>query len=428
MKNSIGDVVNRISVLWSLPNSQTEEIQNAIKVMSVVGSLTIDFAKTGVKADIPDNIKQILNGDDGKKPLWMKYLKSLTVRKANVAASNADTFGLSQEDIKEPYVNRPDCTMQELSDYMVSQIEDVRVNFRGVEKKESSLLNLCQTNINPYNKTYGNLKSKLVDLNKDFKLICKQNCCDPDADTMAQTEENDLRFKYFYDCCRSEIVEVAEETGQLSNVLDYLITIYETEKEFVNADKSIIWNVFGDELVERSKDINYIPQFDLVKLKTKQSKARAKVEKYKKDASKVTLKIAKGKEDNLFDVSINEIAEVKKMIPNNKDAQRLFLILLGISRKNDCQTMAYVTHKWTYGEMGAINKSQVSNLCKFSNDGRKFDRCIKVLMQKGLVEAKSLQSGVVIMLNVLGLSHGCTDKRFCDINDYAEYIDLALKK
>lgn len=428
MQNSIGNVVNKISILWSLPNNQSEEIQNAIKIMSVVGSLTIDFAKTGIKADIPNNVKQILRGDDGKKPLWMKYLKSSSVSKANVAASNADTFGLSQEDIKESYVSRPDCTMQKLSDYMVSQIEDVRVNFRGVEKKGSSLLNLCRTNINPYNKTYGNLKSKLVDLNKDFQLMCKQNCYDPDADTRDQAEENDLRFKYFYDCCRSEIVEVAKKTGQLSNMLDYMIAIYGTEKEFVNADKSIIWNVFGDELTERSKDINYIPQFDLVKLKTKQSKARAKVEKYKKDASKVTLKIAKGKEENLFDVSKYEIDEVGKILPNDKDAQRLFLILLGISRKNDCQTMAYVTHKWTYGEMGAINKSQISNLCKFSNDGRKFNLCIKVLIQKGLVEAKSLQSGVVMMLNVLGLSHGCTDKRFCDINDYAEYIDQALKK
>lgn len=428
MQNSIGNVVNKISILWSLPNNQSKEIQNAIKIMSVVGSLTIDFAKTGVKADIPDNVKKILNGENGKKPLWMKYLKSSNVRKANVAASNTDTFGLNQEDIKESYINRSDCTMQKLSDYIISQIKDVRVNFQDIEEKENSLLSLCHKNVDLYNQTYKNLKAKLIDLYKDYQLINHQNYCDPDSDTKEQVEENNLKFKYFYDCCRAEIAQVVEETGQLYNLLDYLITICETEKEFVNADKSIIWNAFGDDLIERSKDIQYIPQFNLEKLKTKQSKARTKIEKQKKTAFRVTLKVAEGMEKNLFDVSKSEIAEVKKMLPNDKDAQRLFLILLGISRKNGYQPLAYVTHKWTYGKMGVINKSKVCDLCRFSNDGRKFNQCIKLLREKKLVDVKPLQSGVVMILYVLKLLHGSTGECFSDINDYADYIDQALKK
>lgn len=428
MQNSIGNVVNKISILWSLPSNQTEEIQSAIKIMSVVGSLVIDFAKTGVKADIPADVKEILKGDNGIKPLWMRYLKSSSVRKANVAASNADTFGLNQEDIKESYTNRPDCTMQKLSDYIISQIKDVRVNFDGIEEKENSLLSLCHKNVDLYNQTYKNLKVKLVDLYKDYQLINHKNYCDPDSDTIEQVEENNLNFKYFYDCCRTELAQVAEETGQLSNLLDYLITICETEKEFINADKSIIWNAFGEALIERSKDINYIPQFNLEKLKTKQSKARAKIEKEKETASRVTLKVAEGMEENFFDVSKSEIAEVKKMLPNDKDAQRLFLILLGISRKNGYQPLAYVTHKWTYGEMGVINKSKVCDLCRFSNDGRKFNQCIKLLREKKLVDVKPLQSGVVMILYVLELLHGSAEKCFKDINDYADYIERALKK
>jgi len=65
MSNSIGEVVNKITKLWSLP--QTEKVKNFIKIMSVVGSLTIDFVKTGIKAEIPDEIEEFL--EEVKNPI-----------------------------------------------------------------------------------------------------------------------------------------------------------------------------------------------------------------------------------------------------------------------------------------------------------------------------------------------------------------------
>jgi len=52
--NDIGRVVNKISELWG--EKQDEATQEYIKILSVVGSLVIDFVKTGVKVPIPSEI------------------------------------------------------------------------------------------------------------------------------------------------------------------------------------------------------------------------------------------------------------------------------------------------------------------------------------------------------------------------------------
>ena len=67
-KNNIGNVINPISILWSL--GQSKSVQDYIKVMSIVGSITIDFAKHGQEANIPKEILKLLNGH--QKPNFIK--------------------------------------------------------------------------------------------------------------------------------------------------------------------------------------------------------------------------------------------------------------------------------------------------------------------------------------------------------------------
>ena len=69
MRNNIGRVVDHTSQLWSLitPDNTAEynqKIYDYIKVMQVLDSLTIDFAKTGIKAEMPKDIKAALKGID----------------------------------------------------------------------------------------------------------------------------------------------------------------------------------------------------------------------------------------------------------------------------------------------------------------------------------------------------------------------------
>jgi len=70
MSSSIGIYVNEITKLWSL--EQTQEINKYIKIMSVVCSKVIDFAKTGIRAKIPSEIKEVLE-QNKKLPYFMKY-------------------------------------------------------------------------------------------------------------------------------------------------------------------------------------------------------------------------------------------------------------------------------------------------------------------------------------------------------------------
>ncbi len=54
----IGTIINPISTLWSL--AQTEQVQNYIIIMSVIGSLAIDAAKTGEAVKVPTEITRFL--------------------------------------------------------------------------------------------------------------------------------------------------------------------------------------------------------------------------------------------------------------------------------------------------------------------------------------------------------------------------------
>lgn len=96
--NDIGNVINKISKLWAM--DLTDDIRDAIKICSCIGSLVIDFAKTGEKAEIPKNIKDKLIGI--KKPYFMRYLpqnlsiatqEENAIHKAVVNGENKDTIG-----------------------------------------------------------------------------------------------------------------------------------------------------------------------------------------------------------------------------------------------------------------------------------------------------------------------------------------------
>lgn len=71
-KNSIGSVIDRVTDLWSNINTDEKRVRDYIMVGVIVGSETIDFAKTGENASFPKEIKNFFKGC--KKGYWMRYL------------------------------------------------------------------------------------------------------------------------------------------------------------------------------------------------------------------------------------------------------------------------------------------------------------------------------------------------------------------
>lgn len=76
-QNNIGDVTNKVTVLWALygdtkEGAKKKKISDSIKIMSAINQLIIDFVKTGIKVPIP---KDILNMVSGAKNLLLCRIK-----------------------------------------------------------------------------------------------------------------------------------------------------------------------------------------------------------------------------------------------------------------------------------------------------------------------------------------------------------------
>ena len=94
-QNNIGDVTNKVTVLWALYGDTKDEekrrkISDSIKIMSAINQLIIDFVKTGTKVPIPDDILSMVFG--AKKPAFMQNKKGRWVddKKTESNAKNFD--------------------------------------------------------------------------------------------------------------------------------------------------------------------------------------------------------------------------------------------------------------------------------------------------------------------------------------------------
>ena len=112
-KNNIGNVINPISILWSLDQGRT--VQDYIKIMSVVGSITIDYAKHGEEAGIPKEIIKLLKKH--RKPYFMKYLRS--GRKKRSQEKELKKIGaVAESDIDTELFDDTGCTMNRICHYV----------------------------------------------------------------------------------------------------------------------------------------------------------------------------------------------------------------------------------------------------------------------------------------------------------------------
>lgn len=125
-KNSIGHVIDRVTDLWTYINLDKEKIRKYIMVGVIVGSETIDFAKTGENASFPDEIVHIFKGE--KRGWWMRHLpKNISdALKEEKAIKVAKDSGKSMQDIEKvrKFVDY-DCNMNRLCHYAEKQIADI---------------------------------------------------------------------------------------------------------------------------------------------------------------------------------------------------------------------------------------------------------------------------------------------------------------
>ena len=378
-KNSIGMVINPISVLWSL--EQTEEIQNYIKIMSIVGSITIDYAKHGEEAEMPEEIREVLR--EHKKPHFMKYLRAQRKKRSNEKEINTNV-ALLGDDV-ESLFDDTDCTMNSVCHYMEEQIAKKRTNIK--ETKPFSFEILLRSVADTESKIYKRIKDCLLDAQEEFADISNANYYDEDFCLVGDTEK-DRKYIALYDRTKADLLEIE---GNVSTLLDIMLTVYYTDKGFMKKckDKSVLWGCFGEQLIERCKG-NDCAEFDeahIEKLKRRRDKAIKSINKLQDYRSKnfliteLEVKNEEG-EDISVDIFLEDISWIKFQISTKEkhstEARKLLLALIYICRK--CNTDTIVLYQ---SQNNRLNRTSLCKLVKI--DRKHLDSILSMFREKKIV-------------------------------------------
>ena len=395
-KNDIGDVVNEISKLWSM--ELTDEIHDAIKIMSIIGSLTIDFAKTGEIAEIPDSIKDLLRGI--KKPWFMRYLhqnKKLVTAEER-AIRNIDGLGNGADKAlleKAKKFSDTKCNMNLLSHYYESAIATIDFfseNWRQDQEYGVSMIKNMNAPVNRRVKAeLENLHSLFQEYSKSYNVsFCKNS-----------DEKRDCKshYEFFYSYCRERLLFLE---NNIEVLLDILLKIYYVSPQYKNRSKDILWNAFPDEMINRATNRSNTLNAKDELLK----KQMLKMDKRNETKKKIENQIQKSKspkvEIRLLDSSKyteNEIiffSSDREYIKNcicskngivdikQKDIlsmRRLYSILFIISKKLESTEPCYIIKS---GKKNGISDTVISKMAKI--DKRKILYSLSVLEKLGLIE------------------------------------------
>ena len=372
MKNDIGSCINKISVLWSL--SQTDQTQKYVKIMSVIGSLIIDAVKHGTFPKIPDDIKSFLSGK--KKPYFMLFTKKSRkeLNKYKRSLKLCELKGLSEDEAKKlsEYSNS-DCTMNRICHYMQSQVEKIEMDFTCAAKDDLGgnkfdFTTLLKKNGNCYNLTYSRIKEKLLEVQNLQNIINNSIYHEPDSGNDGRND-NSMKYQIFYDACRVELLKLCPDVDSL---LDHVLYVYYCDKDFVKKyhDKSILWNCFKREMVDRcqGKTSNKIFNADVLEKRSK--KLNKKVKQSVSDAKRVSIKSLEGMATIIYNSEINTI---RKMYSRDINRQKLLFVLYAINK------MSGDTFKVESNKKGVISNSQICKLCGIS--WYTYDQSIKQMYQ-----------------------------------------------
>ena len=406
-KNNIGNVINPISILWSI--DQTKEVQDYIKIMSIVGSITIDYAKYGQEANIPKGILKLLKMH--QKPYFMKYLRSGRRKRSKEKELKA-VGALVGSDLETELFDNTDCTMNQICHYMEEQIGNIDMVINIEEEFHWERLIAYLPDITSYR--YKKVRDKLIEMQEWLYEINNTKYCNTE-DTNNSVQEYNKNFDSLYEYARAELLAIAHDESEL---FDMLITIYYSDKKFMEKynDKTVLWGSFGELLIERSKsNFSYIDNSDMDRLLKRGEKAKKHLEDLKEYREK-NFQIWEFENEKNVDREVNlykeDIQWIKKSIPTKTerctDCRRLMLVLAYICRKCDIDAISIIHNK--------NNRITKSALCKLADiDRRYFDEDIKILAELCLLDISVDKYNHLTLKNVQ-MNMDCNEILFTDIH------------
>lgn len=427
-QNNIGDVTNKVTVLWALYGSTTDmeqkkKISDYIKVMSVINQLIIDFVKTGIKVPIPKDILGIV--EKAKKPAFMQNKKGRWVNDKKVI-SNAKKFDYvlnEMADKKQVSIDEiikdqkkyefTNGTGDRLYKYLLERMADIKMNFES-SSEICRFTKLLKEIPYVYNATYPKVKECLGELLQMHNTICGKKYYDEKENTCI--DDSTWRFEPFYAYCEEELLK---ECTDRETLLNYLIHLFYADDKFYNCDKAILWNVFGEDICNRymNKDI-CTDEILLKKLAKKENRAAKNAEKVKKMVSSANIISIKDLPEETVIISDAELNYIAETIPDNEEAQRLMLSLLALYKKINVGNGEEKSKaiKISKGKKNEITEYQ---LCKLSDIHlNQFHNRLKILHEKGLISINMSNLKVPkIKVHIPKLCEEGKEYKIIDIND-----------
>ena len=387
-KNNIGSVIDRVTDLWTLLELYPE-CREFIKIGTIVGAETIDFAKTGENASFPVEVIDFLK--DKKKGYWMRYLeKNLAAAQDEaLSMSNAEYFG-GDPNKKKRFVDY-DCNMNRLCHLAEQKIAEIDRQTEVVAGEEFDYRTLLLGNVHVNRDVYR----KVQILQDEYKRLADSIRASHKSKDKNEKANISLRYRMFYEKCRTELLYIVQDMDKL---LDMLILIYYTKRDFRDNQKSkdLLWNAFSEEMITRAKCENINKQVDFKRVEAKHHKNNV-AESKKKRTGKITIASI-----DRTDCANNEVTfykedrkEIRKLIlkqdivkrsDNRVKYERLIAVLLFLSRKMNMQTLLLRNNC-----PGELSYQNIAILAGVNNDFIK--PALKSLKECGAINIENMQSG-----------------------------------
>lgn len=391
MKTNIGKVINQISKLWAIQDD--EKVNDYIKIMSIVGSLTIDFVKTGVASKIPTEIKKFLDNKKMKKPMFMQYIypkEKLTENRINKYKALSDG-GSNNESVSLFY--NEDCTMNRLSNYIKEQTKDIKLKKLKSEFYVENLLKNKDFNIK--NNTYPLILKLLSELKYEHDRLTQEFSMEKDIDFINNTkvkQEKNYKYKLFYTLAKNKLLLLCNDKNKL---VDYAVYVFYLDKKFVikNPDKSLLWNIFGSELNSRlkTKGNTNFKVADSEVLQKNIIKIREKIKKYKGDKKSISIQSVDFKQTAF--INNKDIAYVKQFYHDAKKFNfvSLFLILSKMYAANSKDKIKICSSK------NELSRNKICNLININF--KQYDKLFEELINEKIIVIESVKDYVLCSFN-----------------------------
>jgi len=382
MSNNIGNVVNKISILWSMPQDELRD--KYIKIMSIIGSLTIDYVKSGEKTPIPKEVLEYIK--DIPLPEFMRTRYKDRDKKER--RNNETRISLGKEEIVA--FNQNPCTMNLICEHMHKSIDDIKL-----EKDEPNfdfITKMINKDVNRYNNTYKKVVNLLVELKEESDEIAKLNINDENGDwDQEKNTEKNYMYLTFYEYCKYELLKLCTKASKMdkNKLIDCLIYAFFCDKDFAlkNQDKAILWNCFGKELTTRFKDKSRKTECysddKIEKLAKKANELKVKKEEQKKKKTaenKKHAKITVLEGDKEVEIYSSEIEAIKNTVKDPEEV-KLAIGLLVLDKFCKIYKKSFEIH---ISKRNTINKNQLVVLTGI--DERKYDALRKKLVDNGVIE------------------------------------------